>query len=294
MLKIDFLGDFMIQAILLPCNFFEINQVDSSYQNEYDALVKRKQFQIYFYDYDTFIADGILKLNKQPNEITSTLLRGWMLDEETYQSFYNKLLDKNIKLITSPQEYCNTHLFPNIYEFIKEDTPKTLVYPDECNVNLSEIKSCFKKFLVKDYVKSVKETNFPTFFDNSISDTEFERYLNIFKDYRGNLFTGGFCIKEFIELKKYGNCTNEWRVFYMNKNIISISQNSLQPDFVNKVPKELIDKYKNLPSPFYTVDYAELTDGTWKILEAGDGQVSGLSPNQDAESFFRTINIIQN
>ena len=80
----------------------------------------------------------------------------------------------------------------------------------------------------------------------------------------------------------------------MNKNIISISQNSLQPDFVNKVPKELIDKYKNLPSPFYTVDYAELTDGSWKILEAGDGQVSGLSPNQDAESFFRTINIIQN
>ena len=80
----------------------------------------------------------------------------------------------------------------------------------------------------------------------------------------------------------------------MNKNIISLSKYSLQPDFVNSVPKELFDKYKNLPSPFYTVDYAELEDGTWQILEAGDGQVSGLSPNQDAESFFRTINLIQN
>ena len=197
-------------------------------------------------------------------------------------------------MITTPQEYCNMHLFPNVYEYIKEDTPKTLVYPEGCDVDLSQIKSCFKKFLIKDYVKSEKGTDFPTFFDNSISDDEFNRWLKIFKEYRANLFTGGFCIKEFVDLKKYGNCTNEWRVFYMNKNIVSVSKNSLQPDYVNNVPNELIEKYKNLPSPFYTVDYAELEDGTWKILEAGDGQVSGLSPNQDAESFFRTINIIQN
>lgn len=284
----------MIQAILLPCEFFEINHVDSCYQNEFDALVKSNQFEIYFYDYDTFVSEGILKLNKRPNEMTSTLLRGWMLNDKNYEIFYNKLLDRNIKLITTPQEYCNMHLFPNVYEYIKEDTPKTLVYPEGCDVDLSKIKSCFKKFLLKDYVKSEKGTDFPTFFDNSISDDEFNRWLKIFKEYRANLFTGGFCIKEFVDLKKYGNCTNEWRVFYMNKNIVSVSKNSLQPDYVNNVPNELIEKYKNLPSPFYTVDYAELEDGTWKILEAGDGQVSGLSPNQDAESFFRTINIIQN
>lgn len=284
----------MIQAILLPCEFFEINHVDSCYQNEFDALVKSNQFEIYFYDYDTFVSEGILKLNKRPNEMTSTLLRGWMLNDKNYEIFYNKLLDRNIKLITTPQEYCNMHLFPNVYEYIKEDTPKTLVYPEGCDVDLSQIKSCFKKFLIKDYVKSEKGTDFPTFFDNSISDDEFNRWLKIFKEYRANLFTGGFCIKEFVDLKKYVNCTNEWRVFYMNKNIVSVSKNSLQPDYVNNVPNELIEKYKNLPSPFYTVDYAELEDGTWKILEAGDGQVSGLSPNQDAESFFRTINIIQN
>ncbi len=284
----------MIQAILLPSEFFEINHVDSCYQNEFDALVNSNQFEIYFYDYDTFVSEGILKLNKRPNEMTSTLLRGWMLNDKNYEIFYNKLLDRNIKLITTPQEYCNMHLFPNVYEYIKEDTPKTLVYPEGCDVDLSKIKSCFKKFLLKDYVKSEKGTDFPTFFDNSISDDEFNRWLKIFKEYRANLFTGGFCIKEFVDLKKYGNCTNEWRVFYMNKNIVSVSKNSLQPDYVNNVPNELIEKYKNLPSPFYTVDYAELEDGTWKILEAGDGQVSGLSPNQDAESFFRTINIIQN
>ena len=50
-----------------------------------------------------------------------------------------------------------------------------------------------------------------------------------------------------------------------------------------------LEKYRNLASPFYTVDYAELEDGSWKIVEAGDGSVSGLSEGQDYEHFFRTL-----
>lgn len=77
----------------------------------------------------------------------------------------------------------------------------------------------------------------------------------------------------------------------MNGNIISCSKNSGQKDFSAEVPKDIIDKYKNLPSPFYTLDYAELADDSWKILEAGDGQVSGLSDNQDEKAFFRAIKV---
>ena len=54
-------------------------------------------------------------------------------------------------------------------------------------------------------------------------------------------------------------------------------------------PRELVEKYRMLDSPFYTVDYAELKDGTWKIIEVGDGSVSGLSDGQDPEHFFRTL-----
>ena len=49
------------------------------------------------------------------------------------------------------------------------------------------------------------------------------------------------------------------------------------------------NKYKSLGSPFYTIDYAETSDGCWKVIEAGDGQVSGLSENQDYGAFFRAI-----
>ncbi len=57
----------------------------------------------------------------------------------------------------------------------------------------------------------------------------------------------------------------------------------------NEPPMDLITKYCNLDSLFYTIDYAETVDGDWKIVEAGDGQVSGLSEGQDAVSFFRAL-----
>lgn len=113
--------------------------------------------------------------------------------------------------------------------------------------------------------------------------------MEIFYKYRGDLISGGLCFKEYVELAKYGDKTNEYRMYYIGNEVASVCRNSLQQDFTAEPPRELIDSYKNLPSPFYTLDYAELTDGAWKILEAGDGSVSGSSEGQDLYSFYRAI-----
>jgi hypothetical protein len=143
--------------------------------------------------------------------------------------------------------------------------------------------------MVKDFVKSVKGIEFPRFFDASVTQEEFNEWMEVFYKYRGNLLTGGICIKEFLNLKFYGEKTNEYRVFYMNNEIATVSRNSNQESYIRKPPKELLEKYKNLPSRYYTVDYAELEDGTWTIIEAGDGSVSGLSPNQNAGQYYRAL-----
>ena len=113
--------------------------------------------------------------------------------------------------------------------------------------------------------------------------------MEVFYQYRGDLLTGGICIKEYLDLKKYGDSTNEYRVFYISHQIASVSRNSGQPLTAARPPKALVQKYCNLPSVFYTVDFAEQADGRWKILEAGDGSVSGLSDGQDYGAFFRAL-----
>lgn len=113
--------------------------------------------------------------------------------------------------------------------------------------------------------------------------------MEVFYQYRGDLFTGGICIKEFLALKHYETKTNEYRVYYINYEIATVSQNSGQSTYTPAPPKELLEKYKALPGCFYTIDYAELEDGSWRIIEAGDGQVSGLSETQDYEDFYRKL-----
>ena len=224
-----------------------------------------------------------------PNERRMAVYRGWMMKPEQYAKFYKLLLEKNIQLVTEPEQYQLMHIFPNIYEQLKDDTAKMEIYPLHEQINVAHVKKSFRRFMVKDYVKSVKGTNFPRYFDENITQEEFDKWMDVFYKYRGDLLTGGICIKEFLSLKHYGDRTNEYRVFYINHEIATVSRNSAQGIYTPLPPQELIEKYKNLDSIYYTVDFAELEDGTWSIMEAGDGSVSGLSENQDYKQYFRAL-----
>ena len=40
---------------------------------------------------------------------------------------------------------------------------------------------------------------------------------------------------------------------------------------------------------YYTVDFAERADGTWIVVETGDGQVSGLAAAQDPVIYYQVL-----
>lgn len=279
----------MIQTVLFPSSFFSLNKVDEDLQTEYDAVKNTGLYNVIFFGYERWFHDGKLVLNTPPNEMITAVYRGWMMPPDQYDAFYQKLLEQKIQLITSPKEYRQFHVFPNIYPFIAEDTARVMIFPKDTPVDLEAVKKSFKRFMVKDYVKSVKGTEFPVYFENTVTQEEFDQWMDVFYKYRGGLFTGGICIKEFLNLKKYDSKPNEYRVFYINHEAATISRNSGQMALTATPPQEFIDKYRNLPGKFYTIDYAELEDGSWKIIEAGDGQVSGLSEHQDYEAFFRAL-----
>ena len=72
--------------------------------------------------------------------------------------------------------------------------------------------------------------------------------------------------------------------------MIYIAESVANDEFTTQPYRELVEKYQHLPSPFYTVDYAELADGSCIVIEAGDGQVSGLSDHQDRVSYMAMLN----
>lgn len=279
----------MIDLILFPSSYFDGKKVDEELQTEYNGAKATGLFDTVIFNYDSWFSNDKLVLTTVPENKKKAVYRGWMMKPDKYEVFYSKLLENNIELVTKPEDYKLMHIFPNIYEKFAEDTAKMEIYPLHEQINVEHLKESFSRFMIKDFVKSVKGTDFPKFFDHTVTQEEFDKWMDVFYKYRGNLLTGGICVKEFLNLKYYDSKPNEYRVFYANHEIISVSRNSGQGNYTNEPPKELIEKYRTIESIYYTVDFAELEDGSWKVLEAGDGSVSGLSDYQDAEVYFSVL-----
>ena len=277
----------MVDLILFPSSFFDTSKVDEDLQKEYDAALSTGFFDTVLFGYDQWFNEDRLVVRGKPDRERSAVYRGWMMKPEQYERFYYGLLEKNIRLITEPEQYALMHIFPNVYESVKADTAKMEIFPLHTRIDVEELKRSFSRFMVKDYVKS--GTEFPRFFDSNVTQDEFDKWMEVFYKYRGELLTGGICVKEFLDLKRYGESTNEYRAFYINHEIATVSRNSGQGNYSPAPPKELIEKYRSLESPYYTIDFAELSDGSWRIIEAGDGSVSGLSEGQDYGQYFRAL-----
>ena len=55
---------------------------------------------------------------------------------------------------------------------------------------------------------------------------------------------------------------------------LAFARNSGQPASCPEPPDEYVTTRNGVACPFYTIDFAELENGSWTIIEAGDGQVS--------------------
>jgi hypothetical protein len=131
-------------------------------QEEYRAAVETGLYHTILFNYDEWVAGGSLRMTEKEasSETYCAVYRGWMLKPEEYLRLFEELSDKGIRLLTTPREYDNLHLFPNVYPFIKKDTAGMIYFADG-KVDVDAVKKKFRRFMVKDSVKSVKGTEFP-------------------------------------------------------------------------------------------------------------------------------------
>jgi hypothetical protein len=278
--------------IIFPCDYYDNKAVEADYKNEYDEVVRISEFDMLLFNYDKFIEESVLNVYPSKladNEYNACIYRGWMFKPDKYANLYKKLKAIGLPLINSPEEYNNLHLFPNIYGSIKNYTPKTLWHEKPEEVDVNAVNATFKRFFIKDYVKSVKGEDFPILFETPVNINEIQNRISQFIEMRSTLYTGGIVFKEYVDLKRYGSHTNEYRAFYLNGEVVTVSANSNQPKGSNFVPEGFVEQFKDLTSNFYTVDFAETDNDAWIVLETGDGQVSGLSPKQYVFKYYDEI-----
>lgn len=162
--------------------------------------------------------------------------------------------------IVSPEQYEAAHYLPNWYPRIAEFTAETRVFSETADFE-SELRSLgWSGFFVKDYVKSLK-----TSVGSRIGDpSQIGEVLSEMRKFRDRI-EGGVCIRKVEEYIP----DSEVRYFVVRG--VAYSPQEEMP-----VPEVARVCAVRIPSPFFSVDIARRIDGTLRVVEIGDGQVSDL------------------
>lgn len=239
----------MTYAFIYPCDPFNPKKVDPAFEEEFNLI--KASHPTYLIDTDNL---GVKALPLQTEEIC--VYRGWMLVEDKYRQLEIKAQGQ---LLTSTQEYLDSHHLPNWYEAVKDFTASSVI------TNPAQAEQDFKatgwsQAFIKDYVKSLKTGTGSVIDLSGLSEA-----ITNMRKYRG-FIEGGIVLREVKQLKP----ETETRFFVANGTL------HIPNDRVALAQIGLAEKIKlSFPDKkFYSIDIAQDEEGKNWLVEIGDGQVS--------------------
>lgn len=284
-----------------------VKEPDSDYLREWQAVTAEKEsaYLISFEDL-TMLGNPERAIKSLPDftELTMAIYRGWMLTPEQYELFYNLLMKKNIALINSPAEYKHCHYLPESFYHIKNHSAESLWLKVDGEVDYSKVMALLSSFgksplIIKDYVKSAKHSWKDACYIADCSDErEVRRVTENFIAHRGDDLNEGVVYRKYLKLKELARHSKsgiplflEYRIFYCNGRQVGLYpywEEGSYPE--QKLPMESFDDIASkVESNFFSMDVAMLEDGSWKVIELGDGQVAGLPERADEHRFFSRL-----
>lgn len=242
-------------------------------------------------------------------EVTGTeemaLYRGWMLKPHVYEQLYQALAEKGLRLINTPAAYKHCHYLPEVYPVLAGHTPKSTWLRIGPSVSFDAVMETLHPFgsdpvIVKDFVKSRKHEWYEACFIPSAADRQaVERVVTRFLQLQGEDLNEGLVFREFVEFEQLAThtksgmpLTKEYRLFVLDGQIV-FSTPYWEEDAYEHEASPPLDIFREIvqkvQSRFFTVDVAKCLDGSWTIVELGDGQVAGLPAHADTEMFYRGL-----
>lgn len=243
----------------------------------------------------------------QANDQGMAIYRGWMLKHPVYERLYQALAEKGLTLINTPAAYKHCHYLPESYPIIANHTPLSTWLKTGTDVSMDEIMETLRPFeekavVVKDFVKSRKHAWLEACYIPSAADRPtVERVVKRFLELQGEELNEGLVFREFVEFESLTThsksgmpLTREYRLFVLNGKIILTIPYWEEGDYVKQDDDQLpltwmSEVALNVQSRFFTMDIARRVDGSWSIVELGDGQVAGLPARADVLAFYRTL-----
>lgn len=285
--------------ILFPSRPGERRTVDPSFAEEHAAAVEAG-FEVALVNEGAFDSPFELYRLRQG----SALYRGWLMPSNRYRRLAETVSKEGAELVVSPDAFKATNELPSWYPALANVTPRSLWSegPEVRDAFLAKVGSAFgdRPVLVKDYVKSRKHEWFDACYVRSATEpAELRRVLQNLVRLQEDAFVGGIVVREFVNLISAGIHPKsrmplpvEYRAFFWMGKLLALTPYwSDGVMFEGPAPDtEWIEFVaRNVSSPFFSLDVALRNEGTWTVIETGDGGASGLPDRLSRRDFYHRL-----
>jgi hypothetical protein len=282
-------------------------QIDSMYGPE-AAAAGTQGLAFDLLDFEALVDDGnaehaVRRVAMQPRPLIG-VYRGWMLRAEQYALLFSALGDRGLNLINDPDAYRRCHYLPEWYSLLEDVTPRSVWIATGPEVSIELVMDVLTVFgsapvVLKDFVKSRKhEWEAACFIPSAADRSAVERVVHRFLELQGTDLAGGLVFREFVELEQLGRhakssmpLTREFRLFFANHRLIASLPYWDEVDYgATNIPLEQFEGLASrVASRFFTMDVARRVNGSWLIVELGDGQVAGLPDTASIPAFYASL-----
>lgn len=239
---------------LFPAHPLDPRAVDSSFAEQREAF-RAAGFTT------SLVPDGVVDRGDALRNVPAgrtVVYRGWMLNAAQYDRLAAAIDAAGGTPLTLPDQYLAAHHLPRWYPLLADLTPATKVFPPDADLEKELRLNGWREFFIKDFVKSLKTSAGSRVRDPSHA----ARVAEEMRRYRGEI-EGGFCVREVEDFVDGA----ETRYFVLRGRAYAADAGAAIPPIVERVAERIA-------SPFYSVDITQRRDGTPRVVEIGDGQVS--------------------
>ncbi|MCU0655074.1 MAG: ATP-grasp domain-containing protein [Polyangiaceae bacterium] len=227
------------------------------------------------------------------------LYRGWMLRDHHQAELFRGLVALGYRPLVTPEAYGQAHYLPRAYPLLREWTAES-VWTD--SADLDEAVATAARLgpgpaIVKDHVKSAKHRWQEACYIPDATDAEaVARVTRALLDERNTLFERGFVYRKLLPLRELGRSMlgaplhEELRLFFVGGDLLDLpGYSDLRAEDNGATVTALTALARRFESPFLTVDIARTTEARWRVVEVGDGGVSGLPTALLEEDFYEAL-----
>jgi ATP-grasp domain, R2K clade family 3 len=280
-------------------NLLDPRSVEPDFSLEFVAA-REAGFSPILIDHDELdqrISPGAALRKARIDEPGIGIYRGWMLRSEAYTALFDALLERGVRLLTSPEEYAACHHAPRSYASLENWMARMTWVPLSAIDDHDEVRASLAQFgssavLLKDFVKSQAAGywNEACYISDASDLDQVGRVVGRFRELQGDSLVGGLVFKAYIPLQPSDAPAHEYRAFIVGSRVVGCWPRSDLARELVPPPTELMAQVAaKIPSPFASADFGLDQSGRWWLLEVGDGQVSSLPEPEAANSVFEAL-----